>query len=477
MAERPRRDLAFQDIYRTEVKEMKVMLIGAGYVGLSMGVVLAKAHKVTLLDIDTHKVASINRMESPIHEDGISEILAQGISQGRLRAVTVADMIEPQDVILVCVGTPSASDGSVGLNYVEQAVDYIFANQDQLCEKYCVVGIKSTVPPGTTRNLLLERVASLDSPGRFGVVFNPEFLREGSALADAQKPDRIVIGADTEKAAIQLRTMYEECIDPQFQAYVNMSLESAELCKYVSNAFLATKISFANEIANIIERIPGADIDDVMEGVGLDRRISPSFFGSGVGYGGSCFPKDVVGLIDYAQKKHRLETHLLTATQHINSQRPTHLVRMLSSILPDIQGRKISVLGLAFKPGTDDIRESPSLKVIGELQSLGAEVWVHDPLMSKMTLSREFKDSVNIVEDIQACLNESMACFLVTEWDEYLELGLDNLTRFMKKKIFIDGRRAFVKDSIPSDVVYISVGKHPGSRNGLRTSLRGKCKR
>jgi UDPglucose 6-dehydrogenase len=303
----------------------------------------------------------------------------------------------------------------------------------------------------------------LDSPERFGVVFNPEFLREGSALADAQKPARIVIGADTEKAATQLRTMYEECIGPQFQAYVSMSLESAELCKYVSNAFLATKISFANEIANIIERMPDADIDDVMEGVGLDPRISPSFFGSGVGYGGSCFPKDVVGLIDYAQKKHSLETHLLTATHIINSQRPMHLVRMLSSILPDIQGLKISVLGLAFKPGTDDIRESPSLKVIEELQSLGAEVCVHDPLTSKMNLSQEFKDSVNVVEDTQACLKDSMACFLVTEWAEYLEQGLDNLTRFMKKKIFIDGRRAFVKDSIPSDVVYISVGKHPGS--------------
>jgi UDPglucose 6-dehydrogenase len=442
---------------------MKVMVIGAGYVGLTTSVVLAEHHEVTLVDIDKEKVRMIAAGESPVHEVGLPDSVAGCVWAGRLCAITDSEPVGSHDVVLICVGTPSANNGSVDLTYVEQAIDYILDRTNDLCEAYCVVGIKSTVPPGTTRRLLMERVGAVNSPERFGVVFNPEFLREGSALADARNPDRIVVGADTEKAATRLRTMYEECLDPQFQAYASMSLESAELCKYVSNAFLATKISFANEIANIIEKIQEADIDDVMEGVGLDRRISPSFFGSGVGYGGSCFPKDVVGLIDYAQKKHSLETHLLTATQLINSQRPAHLVKMLSSILPDIQGRKISVLGLAFKPGTDDIRESPSLKVIDELQSLGAEVWVHDPLVCKMPLSREFKDAVNVVEDIQTCLKDSMACFLVTEWGEYLEQGLDNLTRLMKKKIFIDGRRAFVKDSIPSDVVYISVGKHPSS--------------
>ena len=439
------------------------MVIGAGYVGLTTSVVLAGQHEVTLVDTDKERVRMIAAGESPIHEVDLSDSVANCVRAGQLCAITDSEPVGSQDVVLICVGTPSADNGSVDLTYVEKAVDYILDRTNDLCESYCVVGIKSTVPPGTTRRLLMERVGAVNSPERFGVVFNPEFLREGSALADALNPDRIVIGANTERAVTRLRTMYEECLDPQFQAYVSMSLESAELCKYVSNAFLATKISFANEIANIIEKIQEADIDDVMESVGLDRRISPSFFGSGVGYGGSCFPKDVVGLIDYARKTHSLETHLLTATQLINSQRPAHLVKMLTSIVPDIQGRKISVLGLAFKPGTDDIRESPSLKVIDELRSLGAEVWVHDPLVCKMPLSQEFKDAVNVVEDIQACLKDSMACFLVTEWGEYLELGLDNLTRLMKKKIFIDGRRAFVKDSIPFDVVYISVGKHPGS--------------
>ena len=442
---------------------MKIMIIGAGYVGLTMGVVLSATHEVTLLDVDEDKVKTINEMKSPIHEKGISDLLTKGVSEGRLRAITPDEALGCHDIVLICVGTPSSSDGSVDLSYVESAANMVFEQANGILSKYSVIGIKSTVPPGTTRRLVLERLERDGLVHRIGAAFNPEFLREGSAIRDAQKPDRIVIGANDAKASGRVKRMYEECLTRNTTTFVETSLESAELCKYVSNSFLALKISFANEIANIIERIPGADIDDVMEGVGLDRRISPSFFGSGVGYGGSCFPKDVVGLIDYAQKEHNLETHLLTATHLINSQRPTHLVRMLLSILPDIQGRKISVLGLAFKPGTDDIRESPSLKVIEELRNLGAEVWVHDPLMSKMTLSREFKDSVNIVEDIQACLKESMACFLVTEWDEYIEQGLDNLTRLMKKKIFIDGRRAFAKDSIPSDVVYISVGKHSGS--------------
>jgi UDPglucose 6-dehydrogenase len=442
---------------------MKVMIIGAGYVGLTMGVVLSATHEVTLLDVDEDKVKAINEMKSPIHEKGMSDLLTRGISEGRLRAMTPEEILGRHDVVLICVGTPSSSDGSVDLSYVESAAAMVLERANEIFSKYCVIGIKSTVPPGTTRRFVLEPLDRDGLTHRTGAAFNPEFLREGSAIEDAQKPDRIVIGASDAKALELVKRMYEECLTRSSTAFVETSLESAELCKYVSNSFLALKISFANEIANIVEKIPGANFAEVMLGVGLDSRIAPSFFGAGAGYGGSCFPKDVSELIHLAQHDLSVETPILKATQRINSERPRKLVDMLLRCIPDVHGVKISVLGLAFKPETDDIRESPSLSVIEILQTLGAEVWVHDPLLNEIQLDDEFMNSVTAVDDIDICLTNASGCILMTNWENYANTGLDGLTRLMKKKIFIDGRRAFVNDSIPSDVVYTAVGKHPDS--------------
>jgi UDPglucose 6-dehydrogenase len=437
---------------------MNVLIIGAGYVGLSMGVVLAKSHDVTLVDIDESKVAMINRKESPIYERDMDDLLADAVSRNKIRAITPAEPIGSQNLVLICVGTPSMEDGSVDLSYVDKATDMVLERIEEILDDYCVIGIKSTVPPGTTRKFVLEKIAKMGYIDRLGVVFNPEFLREGSAIADATNPDRIIIGASDYKASQVLRKMYQDVLGDAASNIITISLESAELCKYVNNAFLATKISFANEIANITERISGADIDEVMTAVGEDSRISPKFFGAGAGYGGSCFPKDVAGLVNFAEKNLGITTHILRAIQLVNSERPARVVNLLLGELPSVKGKKVSVLGLAFKPGTDDTRESPALKIIDLLHKHGAEVWAHDPLVREMNLGH-LAEKVQLTENLEECLNDSIACILVTEWDEYTQRGLVGLTKLMQGNILIDGRRVFTDTEIPEGFSYRAIGQ------------------
>ena len=437
---------------------MNVLIIGAGYVGLSMGVVLAKSHDVTLVDIDESKVAMINRKESPIHERDMDDLLADAVSRNRIRAITPAEPIGNQNLVLICVGTPSMEDGSVDLSYVDKATDMVFERIEEILDDYCVIGIKSTVPPGTTREFVSEKIAKMGYMDRLGVVFNPEFLREGSAIADATNPDRIIIGADDYKASQVLKKLYQEVLGDAANNVITISLESAELCKYVNNAFLATKISFANEIANITERVSGADIDEVMRAVGEDSRISPKFFGSGAGYGGSCFPKDVAGLMNFAEKNLGITTHVLRAIQLVNSERPARVVNLLLEELPSLKGKKVSVLGLAFKPGTDDTRESPALKIIDLLHEHGADVWAHDPLVGEMDLSH-LEEKAQLTDNLEECLNDSAACVLVTEWDVYIQRGLAGLTELMQGNLLIDGRRVFTDAEIPEGVSYRAIGQ------------------
>jgi UDPglucose 6-dehydrogenase len=437
---------------------MNVLIIGAGYVGLSMGVVLAKSHDVTLVDIDESKVAMINRKESPIHERDMDDLLADAVSRNKIRAITPAEPIGSQNLVLICVGTPSMEDGSVDLSYIDKATDMVFERIEEILDDYCVIGIKSTVPPGTTRKLVSEKIAKMGYTDRLGVAFNPEFLREGSAIADATNPDRIIIGASDYKASQVLRKLYQEILGDAASNVIIISLESAELCKYVNNAFLATKISFANEIANITERISGADIDEVMRAIGEDSRISPKFFSSGAGYGGSCFPKDVAGLMNFAEKNLGVTIHILKAIQKVNSERPARIVNLLLAELPSLKGKKVSVLGLAFKPETNDTRESPALKIIDLLHRQGADVWAHDPLVREMDLNH-LAGKVQLTENLETCLNDSVACILVTEWEEYIQSGLAGLTEIMQGNLLIDGRRVFVNAEMPEGVSYRAIGQ------------------
>ncbi|MFW9964731.1 MAG: UDP-glucose dehydrogenase family protein [Candidatus Sifarchaeia archaeon] len=437
---------------------MRVLIIGSGYVGLCMGVVLAKAHNIILVDVDRSKVDMINRAETPIYEKDIDGMLQNAINKGTLKAKTPDDAFEPHDVVMIAVGTPSNDDGSVNLDYLKNALGWLFSRESELCnDEFCVICIKSTVLPGTTTSLVQKRIDENNLGSRMKAVFNPEFLREGNAIQDSLKPDRIVIGSDSQRATDVIRSMYESCIETN-TVYAEMSRESAEVCKYASNCFLATKISFANEIANIVEKIPNADIEDIMHGVGLDTRISPHFFRSGAGYGGSCFPKDTLGLISLAEQILRVDVPILRAVDNVNRIRANRLVDMLLECNPDISGKKIAILGLAFKPDTDDTRDSPSYKVIDLLHSNDAEIWIHDPMMKRILEKGDMISNVHIAGSIDECLSEADGCILVTDWSDYKNTSLSTIVKPMRTKIFIDGRRVFAKEKPPEDVTYRTVG-------------------
>ncbi len=437
---------------------MKILIIGAGYVGLSTGVVLSESHEVRLLEIDRARVEAINRGESPIYERGLDTLLKERLAEGKLRALHTSDEIGPMDAVFICVGTPSGSDGSVDLSQVESAADFIMNHLDELLKDYLVIIMKSTVPPGTTRRYLVDRIEDQHLLDRAGVVFNPEFLREGTALDDSKNPDRTVIGCTTSKEFEVVRSIYEPIIDKDSGPYLHTNIESAELCKYASNSFLATKISFSNEIANIAEQIPGADIGEVMKCVGLDSRISPRFFGSGAGYGGSCFPKDTLGLMRVAEDL-GISTPILSAVDTVNKQRPLRLVNMLESLLGNLSMQRVTVLGLAFKPNTDDTRYSPALRVIELLQNRGSIVRVHDPLAPRIVQKLELPNGVEATNDLEESLTDADAAVLVTDWPVYKETGLSGLTRFMKSAVLVDGRRVFSEEEVPSSIQYITVGR------------------
>ncbi|MHA1938734.1 MAG: UDP-glucose dehydrogenase family protein, partial [Candidatus Thorarchaeota archaeon] len=324
-------------------------------------------------------------------------------------------------------------------------------------DEFCVICVKSTVLPGSTTSFVQNRIDESNLGSRMASAFNPEFLREGNAIQDSLKPDRIVIGSDSKRAIQVIRSMYESCIEDG-TVYAEMSKESAELCKYVSNCFLATKISFANEIANIVERVPNSDIEDIMLGVGLDRRISPHFFGSGAGYGGSCFPKDTHALISLAEKTLAVEAHILRAADTVNTIRPDRLVDLLLECMPNVSGKKIAILGLAFKPGTDDTRNSPSYRVIELLNSKDAEIWIHDPLMKRILEKGDEIPNANVAETIDECLSGADGCILVTDWSDYKNASLDALVKPMRSKIFVDGRRVFAKVEHPDNITYRTIG-------------------
>jgi UDPglucose 6-dehydrogenase len=439
---------------------MKVLIIGAGYVGLTTATILSKAHQVTILEVLEDKVSKINSGKSPIHEAGLDQLLELALKENGMRAITPNGPIGEQDVVLICVGTPARDDGSVNLDYIKGASYSLLEKTAEIAGDFCAIGIKSTVPPGTTRQYLHDRIHELGFSATLGAFFNPEFLQEGSAVKDAQNPDRIVIGTHEDRVFNRVRQMYQAALEKSAIPYLRMSLESAELCKYVSNSFLATKISFANEMADIAESIPHADIGDVFRAAGMDERISPYFFGAGIGFGGSCFPKDVSGLAEFAKNDLSVHTPMLETTLKINSLRPKKVVSLLRECLGSLKGKKIAILGYAFKPETDDSRHSQSLPIIKELDQLGSSVYVHDPLAKKMGLEDDYSEQVILTDDLNLSLDDASGCVLATDWDEYANTGLETMTQNMKRKLFIDGRRVFADGRIPDDIEYYTIGSN-----------------
>ncbi len=397
---------------------MKISIVGAGYVGLIQGVGLAElGHEVTLIDIDQDKVDSINKGVPPIHEKG----LAEALKKVELKASTSYDSIGESDVVFVCVGTPSREDGSTNLDYVYSCAHSISENLDN----YTVVCVKSTVLPGTT-----EKVGEiLSKSGKvFGLAHNPEFLREGTALNDFRNPDRVVIGQSDERSGDVIEKVYESFDCKKLRT----SIRASEMIKYVANSFLATKISFANEVANMCENF-GVDANEVWEGVALDNRINPKFLRHGAGFGGSCFPKDVKALI-HASKSGGYEPLILNSVIETNELQPKRLIKLLKTLMPDVKGKKVGVLGLSFKPGTTDVREAVSLKVIDELLREGVEVIAYDPSAMKEA-KKLLGDKVLFAQTLQDALERSDACLVVTEWAEIVEHDYSGFD-----KPLIDGR-------------------------------------
>ncbi|MDW5548938.1 UDP-glucose/GDP-mannose dehydrogenase family protein [Methanosarcina sp.] len=413
---------------------MKISVIGSGYVGSVTAACFAEVgHEVVCVDIDKKKMDQINAGISPIYEEGLEELLQKYAGKSLTATTDYEYAITNTDISFICVGTPSAEDGSIDLSIVRAATASIGAVLAKK-EGYHVVVVKSTVVPETTEKFvlpILEEISGKIAGKDFGVAMNPEFLREGKAVYDFMHPDKIVVGAIDKKSGDLVSELYRT-----FKCEVtHTSLSTAEMIKYANNSLLATKISFANEIGNICKRL-NVDTYEVMEAVGKDSRISPRFLNSGAGFGGSCFPKDVKALIGKA-KEIGYSPDLLESVIAVNEKQPILMTEILQRKIGSLAGKKIAVLGLAFKNDTDDIRESRAIPVIAELLRLGAEISAYDPMATE-NMKRIFP-TIEYSEKAKDALKSADACLVMTEWDEFNQL--DSEFEGMKEKIVIDGRR------------------------------------
>lgn len=414
---------------------MRISIVGTGYVGLSTGVGFAvKGNKVICVDVVKEKIEKINRGIPPIYEPGIEERLKDVISRGLFKATTkLEDAVTYSDVSFISVGTPMGKDGSINLRYIEE-VSKQLGEALRKKDSYHVFVVKSTVVPGTTEEVVrknLEEASGKKAGPDFGICTNPEFLREGKALEDFLNPDRIVIGELDERSG----NVVDSCYANFDSRILRTKIKVAEMIKYAANAFLATKISFTNEMGNMCKNL-GIDVYDVMEGVGLDKRISPLFLWAGAGYGGSCFPKDVEAIIAKSvQLGH--EPKLLRETHQLNLRQKTKIIDLLESRM-DLNGKRIAVLGLAFKPESDDIREAPSIDITKKLTEKGARIVAYDP--KAMENFRKLFPDIEYADSAGKALLRADACLIVTEWEEFKSLTDDDF-RNMSNRVIIEGRK------------------------------------
>jgi nucleotide sugar dehydrogenase len=430
----------------------RVAVVGSGYVGTVVAACLAHiGHEVVGLESDSAKRAALTRGRAPFHEPGLDALLQSGVESGLLRFTDdVDEAIAPAEIVFLCVGTPSGDDGRADMRFVEGAARAIATALDG--PKVLVT--KSTVPIGSGHWLqCLVEDALLQNEGRdvaFSVASNPEFLRQGSAVDDYLHPDRVVLGSDDLAAIEVLRELYEPILTQSFcgcdrhasPALVCTRLTTAETVKYVSNAFLALKVSFANEIANVCESV-GADVSEVMHAIGLDNRIGRRFLDAGIGWGGSCFGKDISELIAVSEE-HGHEVRLLRAARDVNHAQRGLIVQKLRRRLCGLRGRRVGMLGLAFKSNTDDLRDAPSLDIARWLVEAGAVVMAHDPVVRALPAVPE----VRIVGDAYSVGERADAVVLVTEWAEYHDLELEVLRDRMRGRLFVDGRGVFDPEKV-----------------------------
>lgn len=442
-------------------QQPKISIIGVGYVGLCTAVGLAsKGYPVIACDIDADKIAKINNGVPPFYEPGLEERLTECTRRGTIKGVVndAETAVHNSDFTYVAVGTPSREDGSIDLKYIESAAVNI-GKALKNKKGYHITIIKSTVVPGTTINLvkpILERESGKVCGRDFGLCMNPEFLRQGSAFNDTINADRVVVGSFDEKSGDKLEALYREFYSGNVPPIIRTGLSTAELIKYASNAMLATKISFINTIANICEKIPGADVKDVALAMGLDKRIGPLFLDAGLGYGGSCFPKDVKALIASAEAW-GYTPELLNSVEHVNKAQPLKAVEFCRQQLGSLTGKRIAVLGLAFKPDTDDMREARVIPIVNALLSGGADVVAYDPIATA-TAHAVFKDTITYAKSAKACLKGADAAIIVTEWPEFKKLTPIDYLQLLKQPVLIDGRRIYDPKAYAEKLKFKAIG-------------------
>ncbi|OMI08908.1 UDP-glucose 6-dehydrogenase [Bacillus swezeyi] len=431
----------------------RIAVIGTGYVGLVSGTCFAEVgNSVVCCDIDAEKIRGLSAGIMPIYENGLQELVDKNVNENRLFFSTdIPKAIKESDIIYIAVGTPMSENGEADLTYVKSVAESIGSHLNG----YKIIVNKSTVPVGTGK--LVQSIIEEASKGEypFDVVSNPEFLREGTAIYDTMNMERAVIGATSEKAA----AIIEELHKPFQTKIVKSNLESAEMIKYAANAFLATKISFINDMANICERV-GADVSKVSEGVGLDSRIGKKFLQAGIGFGGSCFPKDTMALLQIA-KSVGYPFKMIEAVIETNQKQRAHIVQKLLDVFGDLNGMTISVLGLAFKPNTNDMRSAPALDVIPMLRSLGANVQAYDPI-AVPEAERLLGDQAVYSNDLFSTVKDTDACLILTDWPQVKHMDVKKLKSYLNQPVLIDGRNLFELDDMKREgLIYHSIGR-PG---------------
>jgi len=442
---------------------MKVVVVGSGYVGLVTGVCLSEmGNHVWCVDNDNNKIEKLNQGKIPIFEPGLEDMVLRNHKSGRLQFTTSLPAAMTQaNIIFIAVGTPPGEDGSADLQYVLAVADEIGANID----RYSVIVDKSTVPVGTAdrvRQTIADQLSKRGVEIDFDIVSNPEFLKEGAAIEDFMKPDRVVVGTDSARAADLIKELYGPFTRSHERLLV-MNVRDAEMTKYAANAMLATKISFMNEIANLCDRL-GVDVENVRRGIGSDNRIGYSFIYPGAGYGGSCFPKDVKALVRMA-KNVDFEPLVLSAVEDRNDDQKHLLFRkMLGHFKGNLKGKHFGLWGLAFKPGTDDMREAPSIVLINDLIEAGATVSAYDPVAmdtARVEFPEDWFNSKKLVfanEQYEA-LKDAEAMVLVTEWKPFRRPDFDKIGELLKNPVIFDGRNQYDPKLSESGFVYIGVGR------------------
>lgn len=430
---------------------MKLSVLGTGYVGLVSGSCFADlGNDVVCFDIDEQKIQALRDGRVPIYEPGLEELVRRNAAEGRLSfTLSMEEAVSEREVVFICVGTPQKHSGKADLTYVLQAAESIARHMDH----FLVIINKSTVPVGTAERMTRHIRELTDAD--FEVVSNPEFLKEGAAIKDFQNPDRIIIGTESERAKEIMNRLYEPLARVN-RPILYMNTQTAELVKYAANAMLASRISFMNSLTGLCEKI-GADIKDVARGIGLDTRIGPRFLQASPGYGGSCFPKDVRSLVDTLET-YQVSANFFRAIDQVNElHKKSHLAR-IQRFVPDLQGKTVGVWGLAFKPRTDDIRESPSLTLIEQLIEVGAKVIAYDPEAAENT--KKAFPRIEYAHTPYDAVKDASAVVVMTEWDVFRNLDFQRVKSLMKKPVMIDCRNIYVpQDMVKMGFSYAGVGR------------------